>query len=133
MNEMEKDLNCPVCGSIFDAPVILNCTHSFCKDCLQQSWDREGSTECPVCRVKSTQSEPIANLILNKLCEALKKTASSASAGPEVLCDSHGEKLTLFCVDDDQLMCLVCRDAKIHADHKFHPICDVASDYKVRF
>lgn len=131
--EMENEINCPVCGDIFKDPVILNCTHSFCKACLERSWDAKGSRECPVCRVESTQNEPVRNRILKNLCEAfLKEKGQRASAGPEIRCDVHREKLMLFCLEDQLPVCVVCRDAKAHINHKFHPINDVASEYKVR-
>uniref|UniRef100_A0A3B4WLK7 RING-type domain-containing protein n=1 Tax=Seriola lalandi dorsalis TaxID=1841481 RepID=A0A3B4WLK7_SERLL len=38
--QSEDDLSCPVCQDIFKNPVVLSCSHSFCKDCLQ-SWWRE--------------------------------------------------------------------------------------------
>lgn len=130
---MEDELNCPVCCDIFNDPVILNCTHSVCKACLQQYWDTKESRECPICRVKSTQKELVRNLILKKLCKAvLIERGLRASAGPEVLCNVHGEKLNLFCLDDQLPVCLVCRDAKVHINHTFRPVSDVASEYKVR-
>uniref|UniRef100_A0A4W6FVC4 RING-type domain-containing protein n=1 Tax=Lates calcarifer TaxID=8187 RepID=A0A4W6FVC4_LATCA len=39
----EEDLSCPVCHDIFKDPVLLSCSHSFCRDCLQ-SWWREKQT-----------------------------------------------------------------------------------------
>uniref|UniRef100_A0A3Q0S6Z6 RING-type domain-containing protein n=1 Tax=Amphilophus citrinellus TaxID=61819 RepID=A0A3Q0S6Z6_AMPCI len=35
-----EHLSCPVCHDIFQDPVILSCSHSFCKACLQR-WCRE--------------------------------------------------------------------------------------------
>ncbi|XP_076119523.1 zinc-binding protein A33-like [Alosa pseudoharengus] len=128
---MEEDLHCPVCCDIFKDPVILICTHSFCKACLQKCWDLKGFRECPICRDKSTQNKPVQNRILKDLCDAfLKMRTPKASVGSEALCHLHGEKLHLFCQEDQQLVCLVCRDAEIHNNHKFSPLCDVASEYK---
>uniref|UniRef100_A0A3B4H3E6 RING-type domain-containing protein n=1 Tax=Pundamilia nyererei TaxID=303518 RepID=A0A3B4H3E6_9CICH len=32
----EEDFLCPVCHEVFTDPVVLSCSHSFCKDCLQK-------------------------------------------------------------------------------------------------
>uniref|UniRef100_A0A3Q0RC87 RING-type domain-containing protein n=1 Tax=Amphilophus citrinellus TaxID=61819 RepID=A0A3Q0RC87_AMPCI len=40
-----------VCCDIFTDPVLLPCSHSFCRGCLKHCWDT-GIRECPVCRKK---------------------------------------------------------------------------------
>ncbi|KAL2080868.1 hypothetical protein ACEWY4_022721 [Coilia grayii] len=63
--------------------------------------------------------------------EVYGETNESSSTGSEVLCSLHGEKLKLFCLEDKQLLCLVCRDANAHKNHKFQPVDEAASDRKV--
>ncbi len=63
----EDDLSCPVCHEIFKNPVVLSCSHSFCKECLQQFWRTKKTQECPVCRRRSSKEEPPCNLVL-KTC-----------------------------------------------------------------
>uniref|UniRef100_A0A673MXM8 RING-type E3 ubiquitin transferase n=1 Tax=Sinocyclocheilus rhinocerous TaxID=307959 RepID=A0A673MXM8_9TELE len=48
MDSVKEELSCPVCHDIFKAPVILSCSHSFCKECLQQSWRTKKTHKCPV-------------------------------------------------------------------------------------
>ncbi|XP_042559161.1 zinc-binding protein A33-like [Clupea harengus] len=127
----EEDLSCPVCCDIFKDPVVLSCSHSFCKVCLQQYWGTKGSRECPVCRRRSSKEHPCLNLHLRNLCETfLQERSQRASAGSEVLCSLHSEKLKLFCLDDKQPVCLVCRDSKTHKTHNFSPIDEAALDIK---
>ncbi|KAL7827331.1 hypothetical protein SRHO_G00330490 [Serrasalmus rhombeus] len=127
----EEDFSCPVCHEIFRDPVILHCSHSVCKDCLQQFWKSKGSRECPVCRRKSPVEKPPINLALKNLCETFSQESSPrASAGSGTRCIPHSEKLKLFCLDDLQPVCLVCRDSKIHTNHKFLPLQEAAVDYK---
>ncbi|XP_048024769.1 zinc-binding protein A33-like [Megalobrama amblycephala] len=127
----EDDLSCPVCHEIFSVPVILSCSHSFCKECLQQFWRTREAQECPVCRKRSARDLPPVNLALKNLCESfLKERNERRSSGSEEICSLHSEKLKLFCLEDKQPVCLVCRDSKQHDNHKFRPIGEVVSSYK---
>ncbi|XP_043117229.1 zinc-binding protein A33-like [Puntigrus tetrazona] len=120
----EDDLLCPVCYDIFTDPVLLLCSHSVCRACLEEFWSSRGFQECPVCRKKFTACEPPANLALRNVCETFIQNRSSSS--PEALCDAHGEKARLFCLDDERLVCLVCRDSEKHLQHTFRPVDEVA-------
>ncbi|XP_078139896.1 E3 ubiquitin-protein ligase TRIM39-like isoform X3 [Centroberyx gerrardi] len=104
----EEDLSCPVCHDIFKDPVILSCSHSFCKACLQSWWKEKQIHECPVCKRRSLQT----------------------SAESELLCSLHSEKLKLFCLDHQQPVCVVCRDSEKHTNHRFRPIDEAARDHK---
>ncbi|XP_052001671.1 nuclear factor 7, brain-like [Xyrauchen texanus] len=126
-----EDLSCPVCCEIFKVPVLLSCSHSFCKECLQQFWKTYRSQECPVCRRRSSKSTPPVSLSLKNVCESfLKARHERCSSGCEEICSLHSEKLKLFCLDDKQPVCLVCRDSEKHVNHKFRPIGEVLPSYK---
>ncbi|XP_063069945.1 zinc-binding protein A33-like [Engraulis encrasicolus] len=130
-SSQEEDLSCPVCTEIFKDPVVLSYSHSVCQACLQQFWDSKGSKECPVCRRKSSMDNPLVNLHLKNLCETyLQEMSQRASAGSEVLFSLHSEKLKLFCLEDKQPVCVVCRDSKLHRNHSFSPIDEAATDVK---
>uniref|UniRef100_A0A8C1X2V2 Uncharacterized protein n=1 Tax=Cyprinus carpio TaxID=7962 RepID=A0A8C1X2V2_CYPCA len=127
----EYDYNCPVCCEIFKTPVILSCSHSVCKECLQQFWRTKKTQECPVCRRRSSKELPPLNLALQNLCESfLKERNESRSSGSEEICSLHSEKLKLFCLEDKQPVCVVCRDSQKHASHTFRPISEVVPSYK---
>ncbi|XP_064812534.1 E3 ubiquitin-protein ligase TRIM39-like [Oncorhynchus masou masou] len=127
----EVDFSCPVCCDIFKDPVVLLCSHSFCKACLEEYWKQKTSWECPVCRKKSSMEFPPCNLVLKNLCEAyLQDRSQRASAGPEVLCSQHSEKLKLFCLEDKQPICLVCQTSKKHKSHDCCPIDEAVLDHK---
>ncbi|KAM4615169.1 E3 ubiquitin-protein ligase TRIM35-like [Polymixia lowei] len=123
----EEDLSCPVCYDIFKDPVLLSCSHSFCKDCLQKWWTEKLIQECPVCKSVSSSSQPPRNLVLKNLCEAfLLERGQRASAGSEEFCSLHAEKLKLFCLDHQEPVCVVCRDSEKHTNHTFRPIGEAA-------
>ncbi|KAM3860801.1 E3 ubiquitin-protein ligase TRIM39-like [Diretmus argenteus] len=127
----EENFSCPVCRDIFKDPVVLSCSHSLCKACLQKWWTEKPTNECPVCKRRSSRSKPIGNLVLKNLCEAfLLDRDQRASAESEVLCSLHTEKLKLFCLDHQQPVCLVCRDSEKHTNHRFRPIAEAARDHK---
>ncbi|XP_064197215.1 E3 ubiquitin-protein ligase TRIM39-like [Anguilla rostrata] len=129
---LEEELSCPVCTEIFRDPVLLRCSHSFCKACLQKYWAQKGSQECPVCRRRSSMDPPPYNLSLRNACEAfLKERSQRAKAGSEVLCSLHSEKLKLFCLDDDEPICVDCLTG-MHKNHNFCPVEEVALKYKER-
>ncbi len=127
----EYDYNCPVCYDIFKTPVILSCSHSVCKECLQQFWRTKTTQECPVCRRRSSKEQPPVNLALQNLCESFLKERNESCSGSEEICSLHREKLKFFCLEDKQPACVVCRDSKQHDNHKFRPITEVVLSYKV--
>ncbi|XP_062252614.1 E3 ubiquitin-protein ligase TRIM35-like [Platichthys flesus] len=124
----EEDLCCSVCQDVFRDPVILSCSHSFCKDCVESWWKEKEEKECPLCKRRSSRSEPPCNLVLKNLCEAfiLERDQSSSHA----LCSLHSEKLRLFCLDHQQPVCVICRDSEKHTDHRFRPIDEAAQQHK---
>ncbi|XP_049318923.1 E3 ubiquitin-protein ligase TRIM35-like [Astyanax mexicanus] len=129
----EEELLCPVCCEIFRDPVIMSCSHSVCRTCLQQFWKTKGSQECPVCRRRFSKDNPPCNLVLKNLCEAfLESRSQRSSAGSEGVCSLHNEKLKLFCLDDQQPVCLVCHLSKSHKTHDCCPIDEAVTDCKTK-
>ncbi|XP_060786527.1 zinc-binding protein A33-like [Neoarius graeffei] len=127
----EEDFSCPVCREIFKDPVLLHCSHSVCKVCLHQFWESNGSRDCPVCMRQLSVEYPPINLALKNLCEIfLEKRSQRSSSGSEAVCNLHSEKLKLFCLDDQQSVCVVCRDSGKHNNHKFCPIDEAVTDCK---
>ncbi|XP_039654277.1 nuclear factor 7, brain-like [Perca fluviatilis] len=123
----EEDLCCPVCHDVFKNPVVLTCSHSFCKDCLQRWWRQKQARECPVCKTTSSYSNPPCNLVLKNLCEAFLLERDQRASG--ALCSLHSEKLKLFCLDHQQPVCLICRDSETHSNHRFRPVDEAARQH----
>ncbi|XP_029899982.1 nuclear factor 7, ovary-like [Myripristis murdjan] len=127
----EEDFCCPVCHDVFKDPVVLSCSHSFCKACLQSWWTKKSAEDCPVCKRRSSRRDPPRNLALKNVCEAFSlQRDQRASAGSELLCSLHSEKLRLFCLDHQQPVCVVCRDSDKHTHHKFRPIDEAAKNHR---
>uniref|UniRef100_A0A8C5CZF3 RING-type domain-containing protein n=1 Tax=Gadus morhua TaxID=8049 RepID=A0A8C5CZF3_GADMO len=71
----------------------LNLGHSFCKGCLQSWWTQNQEQQCPLCKRRSSRTDPPRNI-----------------------------KLKLFCLDDLETACLICRHSEKHANHRFLPV-----------
>lgn len=128
----EDFLQCPVCRDVFRDPVLLMCSHSFCRTCLEQFWQHTASASCPLCRTSSSVNQPPCNLALKNLCEAfVQECSQKASAGTEILCTLHDKKLTHYCLMDKQPACVECQTSKIHDKHCFKLLDEVAVDLKV--
>ncbi|XP_042337839.1 E3 ubiquitin-protein ligase TRIM35-like, partial [Plectropomus leopardus] len=124
----EEEFSCPVCQDVFKDPVVLSCSHSFCRDCLQNWWRGKQNHECPVCKRRSSKGRPPCNLILRNLCEAFLQERDRRAS--EALCSLHSEKLKLFCLDHQQPVCVVCRVSKTHNNHSFRPSDEAAQEHK---
>lgn len=122
-SNLEEELSCPVCRDIFMDPVLLACSHSFCRACLRKWWTQKRARECPVCKSDSGRKEPTSNLVLKNTCEAFLLER-------EEVCPLHSEKLKLFCMDHRQPACLICRDSVQHSGHVFRPVEEVAEDHR---
>uniref|UniRef100_A0A671U659 Tripartite motif containing 35-12 n=1 Tax=Sparus aurata TaxID=8175 RepID=A0A671U659_SPAAU len=110
-SRLEEDLCCPVCHDVFREPVVLSCSHSFCKDCLQSWWTERQTRECPVCKRRSSRDHPPVSLTLKNLCETFSQERDQRAS--EHLCSLHSEKLKFFCLD-----------------HQFRPINEAARQHK---
>ncbi|KAK2861677.1 hypothetical protein Q5P01_001210 [Channa striata] len=130
-SQSELDLSCPVCCDIFTNPVLLPCSHSFCRDCVQKWWREKQICECPVCKTKQILRELTVNLALKNLCETflLERDQRHSTESVDV-CSEHLEKLKLFCLDHEQPVCVVCRDSKEHNNHRFRPVTEAAWDHR---
>ncbi|KAK5611240.1 hypothetical protein CRENBAI_020069 [Crenichthys baileyi] len=127
-SRLEEDLCCPVCQEIFEDPVVLSCSHSFCKECLKNWWREKPVQECPVCKTISFTKDPPCNLALKNLCETFLQQRDQRAS--EDLCSLHSEKLKLFCLDHQQPVCVICRDSEKHTKHRFRPIDEAAQQHK---
>ncbi|KAM9425630.1 E3 ubiquitin-protein ligase TRIM21-like [Pholidichthys leucotaenia] len=103
-----------ICLDVFTDPVTTSCGHNFCKNCINQHWDRSNSYQCPMCKkVFKTRPELEINTFISEIisqfrCEAQQKSSSSSSEQQavkpgEVPCDvCTGTKLKAL------KSCLVC-------------------------
>lgn len=127
---LPEDLSCTICRDVFRDPVVLTCSHSYCRACLQNWWSSKQVLECPVCKKRSSSSDMTSNLVLKKVCEAILERKAKGDADRKVVCRLHAEKLKLFCVDHQEPLCLVCLHSDAHAGHNVKPIEEVTRKHR---
>ncbi|XP_024126224.1 E3 ubiquitin-protein ligase TRIM39 [Oryzias melastigma] len=127
-SRFEEDLCCPVCRDIFKDPVLLSCSHSFCRDCLKTWWTQRPKHMCPLCKTVSQNVNPPSNLALKNLCESFLQDQDHQAS--DALSSLLSEKLELFCLDHQQPVSIICRDSRKHVDHSFIPIDEAAQEHR---
>ncbi|XP_040291249.1 E3 ubiquitin/ISG15 ligase TRIM25-like [Bufo bufo] len=102
LGDMEEELSCSICLSLFSTPVTLPCGHNFCSECLDCSWEDVYSYSCPQCRHPfPSKPELRKNTVLSNLVRQLNAARLEDPDPPEekdeedetpdkeaVLCDS---------------------------------------------
>lgn len=146
MENLEKQLICPICLEIFSKPVvILSCQHNLCRKCANDVfqaanplWQNRGSTavstggrfRCPSCRHEVVlDRHGVYGLQRNLLVENIIDIYKSESSRPllpkteqqQLSCDQHEEeKINIYCLTCEMPTCSMC---KVFGDHKG---CEVA-------
>lgn len=119
---LQVDLSCPVCQRIYRDPVLLQCTHSFCRECLQRSWETLGK-KCPVCRrvFDGEEQQPVTNRALGDVCESFQRDwKPQLGCVVRDRCPLHREELRLFCMKDEEPVCVEC--VTQHQNHDLWPL-----------
>lgn len=127
----KEELLCPICYDPFREAVTLCCGHNFCKGCVSRSWEHQRHI-CPVCKEPSSFDDLRVNHTLNNLVEMILKDEGQRQGRAATLCPLHHEEAKLFCLEDKELVCFVCRSSKQHEGHKMRPVQEVAADFRVR-
>ncbi|XP_019948596.2 tripartite motif containing 35-28 isoform X1 [Paralichthys olivaceus] len=118
---MRQELTCPVCQDIFRDPVLLPCTHSLCRECLQCSLQVRRS--CPLCRAELKEGQAISNRGLSSACEVFLREADwlrgQRRPGDDI-CGIHLKPLELYCEKDEEPVCVDC--VSLHNTHRLWPL-----------
>ena len=130
IEDLEKEITCPVCQDHFQEPKILPCCHVYCKGCVQKLAWRAGANQpfaCPECRSDTflPQNDPdqlTTAFFVNRLIE-LHSKMEKAHGKVEALCElCAGNKATAFCRQCAEFICDKCTEAhhrmKMFAGHK---------------
>ncbi|XP_040211963.1 nuclear factor 7, ovary-like isoform X11 [Rana temporaria] len=133
-DDFAEELTCLLCNELFKDPVVVECGHNFCRTCIDEAWEGQESFTCPDCEEEITEkrctsNRALANLV-KKAATTPAKTIVKEKVPPPENCHVHEERLKLFCKDDGDLGCVICRESLKHANHYFLPILDAMGVYK---
>ncbi|KAM9234625.1 E3 ubiquitin ligase TRIM40 [Dugong dugon] len=102
---------CSICQGHLKEAVNTDCGHLFCRDCLAHYLkDCPPEAACPVCRA------PCSEKVL----------------GEGYVCQSHQERVSLFCEESCLLLCVKCQECLEHQSHRELTIEEAISHYKER-
>ncbi|KAH0630475.1 hypothetical protein JD844_013527 [Phrynosoma platyrhinos] len=130
---LRQEATCSICLSYFTRPVMLECGHSFCEICILRCWQEPDTpTQCPECRGPTEKHfKPIRCLV--NLVEILNKWDRESEAHTQASeCQQHQRPLSLFCKEDQALLCGGCEGSQEHLGHNIAPMEEAAQEYKER-
>uniref|UniRef100_H2ZZC7 Tripartite motif containing 35 n=1 Tax=Latimeria chalumnae TaxID=7897 RepID=H2ZZC7_LATCH len=127
-----KELNCSECQEVFKDPVTLKCGHNFCRECVFEYW-KTTSPSCPICKADSAIFDLTTNITLRNIIDSYKKEVKKCKAESEYVCSQHGEVLKLYCMVDQEAICIICQTSRKHENHKCLPVKEAAQESKEEF
>ncbi|XP_041668107.1 E3 ubiquitin-protein ligase TRIM35 [Cheilinus undulatus] len=128
----EEESECPGCQSV--GILTLPCGHKLCHSCIQVSREELGQSGCTIC-----YGSQLMDSVLHSLLETLFHgqprrrgvTPGAAEDGVmgaedggkgwaaegEEMCGKHGEMFSMFCLEEEELICPQCETDE-HEDHQ---------------
>lgn len=100
LQNMGKSLQCPLCLSTLNDPVMSPCFHAFCRTCILRSLQghEEFRSKCPVCKDKCTKRGLVSSDHLADLAKGYKLALRAFGFAPIVY--SKGVAMTQLEEDD---------------------------------
>ncbi|XP_052572845.1 tripartite motif-containing protein 55 isoform X2 [Peromyscus californicus insignis] len=148
MDNLEKQLICPICLEMFTKPVvILPCQHNLCRKCASDIFQasnpylptRGGTTvasggrfRCPSCRHEVVlDRHGVYGLQRNLLVENIIDIYKQESTRPEKksdqpMCEEHeDERINIYCLNCEVPTCSLCKVFGAHKDCQVAPLTHV--------
>ncbi|CAL8312387.1 unnamed protein product [Merluccius merluccius] len=155
MDNLEKQLICPICLEMFTKPVvILPCQHNLCRKCANDvfqasnpylptrggSLSSGGRFRCPSCRHEVVLDRHGVyglqrNLLVENIIDMFKQ-GSTSKPEPEKkeetpMCEVHAEeRINIYCVTHCVPTCSMCKVFGAHKDCQVAPLASVYQTQK---
>ncbi|XP_050995600.1 tripartite motif-containing protein 55 isoform X2 [Acomys russatus] len=148
MDNLEKQLICPICLEMFTKPVvILPCQHNLCRKCASDIFQASnpylptrggtsvasgGRFRCPSCRHEVVlDRHGVYGLQRNLLVENIIDIYKQESTRPEKksdqpMCEEHeDERINIYCLNCEVPTCSLCKVFGAHKDCQVAPLTHV--------
>lgn len=123
-----------MCLDFLQEPISVDCGHSFCLRCISEFCEKSDSAlgiyACPQCRGPFRPSSFRPNRQLASLVDTVRQLGLGTGHGGTRQCSRHGEDLSLFCEEDQAMVCWVCDTSPEHRSHRTEPLQEAASRYQ---
>ncbi|KAL1318446.1 hypothetical protein HN51_070763 [Arachis hypogaea] len=103
LEEMGRELQCPICLSLLNSPASLPCSHVFCNFCIVNSM--KSSSDCPVCKIPFFPREVRLSPRLLNLVNIYKRMERSSGMNLFLTQNLHYYKFS-----DEETQCQVDAD-----------------------
>ncbi|XP_049436296.1 tripartite motif containing 108 isoform X1 [Epinephelus fuscoguttatus] len=118
---------CPQCRTAVPTEIKFLLTSYILKSLAEKAKEAEKIKTEPA-KEKAERSDEVQLATDIRGGEAWRANTSELQVSE--LCPEHEEKLKLFCVTDQQLACIICRDGERHEGHKLKPIKEAAASVR---
>ena len=127
MSTMEHELTCCVCLELYERPLMLPCSHNFCRKCILGLVQYTGpgaldqgvmssSFNCPKCRreiyLEGSRLRGVDNLPVNQVLDNIVKVYKTQTVGSPPRstksCATHMKPQTNYCHTCKKLVCHEC-------------------------
>ncbi|CAO2589460.1 E3 ubiquitin-protein ligase TRIM63, partial [Lemmus lemmus] len=154
MENLEKQLICPICLEMFTKPVvILPCQHNLCRKCANDIfqaanpyWTNRGGSvsmsggrfRCPSCRHEVIMDRHGVyglqrNLLVENIIDIYKQECSSRplQKGNHPMCKEHeDEKINIYCLTCEVPTCSLCKVFGAHQACEVAPLQNIFQGQK---
>ncbi|XP_063810828.1 E3 ubiquitin-protein ligase TRIM63 isoform X2 [Pseudophryne corroboree] len=152
MDNLEKQLICPICLEMFNKPVvILPCQHNLCRKCANDVfqagnpyWPTRtsvsgGKFRCPTCRHEVILDRHGVyglqrNLLVENIIEIYKQDYTSRPEKKKEnhpMCEKHeDEKINIYCLSCQVPTCSMCKVFGAHKDCEVSPLQNIYQTQK---
>uniref|UniRef100_A0A8C6A764 Tripartite motif-containing protein 26-like n=1 Tax=Marmota marmota marmota TaxID=9994 RepID=A0A8C6A764_MARMA len=128
LRNLEDEVLCSICLDYLREPVTIDCGHVFCYHCIIKVCESSRQPlYCSLCKTAFKKENirhvwQMASLVENiwrmKVDEERQpREERSPEQRAEKLCGRHLEKLHYYCKDDQQILCVMCRESREHRHH----------------
>ncbi|KAM7404144.1 hypothetical protein PAMA_004530 [Pampus argenteus] len=148
LTQSEEDSECPGCQSL--GVLTLPCGHKLCHTCIELSQGELGQAHCTIC-YGSQLMDSVLQTLLDALFQGQPRRRGAAPRTNEEsvwgtvdvgqagdgygdveigsMCVQHGEILSVFCLEEEKLLCQQCQTDE-HEQHQCCSIQEAVLNYK---